>query len=151
MMITSTAFSPGELIPPEFTCDGNDVSPPLAWSDVPPGAISLALISDDPDAPGGRWVHWVAWNLPVSPGRLDRGQPGKGELADGTRQGTNDFHRPGYGGPCPPSGTHRYYFRLFALDTRLDLAAGATRAELEGAMKGHILATAELMGKYRRK
>ena len=151
MMITSTAFSPGELIPSEFTCDGKDLSPPLAWTDVPPGTVSLALVSDDPDAPGGTWVHWVVWNLPGAARKLEAHLPGRGELPDGTRQGTNDFHRPGYGGPCPPSGTHRYYFRLYALDARLDLEAGATRAALDRAMKGHVLAQAELMGKYRRR
>ena len=141
MELTSPAFAAGEPIPAAHTCDGADTPPPLGWSGVPAGAQALALIVDDPDAPRGTWLHWTVWNLPVAPGAL----PGAGV------EGVNDFGNVGWGGPCPPSGTHRYVFRLFALDAPLALAEGASRAELEGAMKGHVLARAELMGTYRRR
>jgi Raf kinase inhibitor-like YbhB/YbcL family protein len=150
MIITCPSFEPGELIPPVYTCDGKDLSPPLRWTDAPAGTKSFALISDDPDAPVGTWVHWVVWNIPSSVNSLEENQPKKESLPGGIRQGTNDFQRVGYGGPCPPSGTHRYYFRLYALDTLLDLPATTTKARLEKAMKGHVLGEAELMGKYRR-
>jgi len=150
MVITCPAFQPGELIPAVYTCDGNDFSLPLKWAEAPPGTHSFALISDDPDAPVGTWVHWVVWNIPSAMNSLEENQPKKESLPGGARQGTNDFRRVGYGGPCPPSGTHRYYFRLYALDATLDLPATTTRAQLEKAMKGHVLAEAELMGKYRR-
>ena len=151
MEITSPAFSPGALIPPKHSCDGADVSPPLSFSGIPAGTRSLALISDDPDAPVGTWVHWVAWNLPADARSLEEGVPKKETLASGAKQGTNDFGRAGYGGPCPPSGTHRYFFKLYALDTTLNLPATATKKDLEKAMQGHILAQAELMGKYARR
>ena len=151
MEITSPAFSPGALIPPKHSCDGADVSPPLSFSGIPAGTRSLALISDDPDAPVGTWVHWVAWNLPADTRSLEDGVPKKETLASGVKQGTNDLGRAGYGGPCPPSGTHRYYFRLYALDTTLNLPVNATKKDLEKAMQGHILAQAELMGKYARR
>jgi|SRR5436309_5781644 len=150
MRIESAAFAPDSLIPSVHTCDGKDLSPPLSWSEPPQGTRSFALICDDPDAPMGTWVHWIAWNIPPGSGGLSQGIPKSGELTDGTRMGTNDFRRLGYGGPCPPSGTHRYFFRLFALDQVLELPAGATRMELEHAMLGHVLAQAEIMGKYRR-
>jgi Raf kinase inhibitor-like YbhB/YbcL family protein len=148
--ITSSAFSEGEMIPTGYTCDGPDVSPDLAWTGVPETTQSLALICDDPDAPMGTWVHWVLFNIP--PGA--RGLPGEispdAALENGARHGTNDFGRLGYGGPCPPGGTHRYFFKLYALDTELDLASGITKAQLIEAMEGHILAEAQLMGKYKR-
>ena len=148
--ITSSAFSEGEMIPTGYTCDGPDVSPDLAWTGVPETTQSLALICDDPDAPMGTWVHWVLFNIP--PGA--RGLPGEispdAALENGARHGTNDFGRLGYGGPCPPGGTHRYFFKLYALDTELDLASGITKAQLVEAMEGHILAEAQLMGTYSR-
>lgn len=149
MEITSTAFTHEGMIPRRFTCDGEDVSPPLAWKGVPPEAKSLALIADDPDAPRKTWVHWVLYNLPATSGGLPEGVPAERTLAGG-RQGTSDFGRIGYGGPCPPSGTHRYFFKLFALDAQLDLLPGATKEELLRAMEGHVLAEAQLMGRYRR-
>jgi hypothetical protein len=151
MELTSAAFKPGEMIPAKYTCDGPDVSPPLTWSDPPTGTKSFALISDDPDAPVGTWVHWVLWNIPASARSLEENLPKQGSLPHGARQGTTDFRRIGYGGPCPPSGTHRYFFKLYALDTTLDLPAATTKKHLEKAMQGHILAQAELMGKYRRR
>jgi hypothetical protein len=150
MVITCPSFEPGELIPSVYTCDGKDLSPPLQWTDAPPETKSFALISDDPDAPVGTWVHWVVWNIPASVNSLEENRPKKESLPGGIRQGTTDFRRIGYGGPCPPSGTHRYYFRLYALDTLLDLPGTTTKAQMEKAMKGHVLAQAELMGKYRR-
>lgn len=148
--ITSPAFEEGGLIPRKYTCDGDDVSPPLAWTGVPSNAATIALISDDPDAPMGTWVHWVLFNLPATESSLPEAVPPEKELKSGARQGRNDFRRIGYGGPCPPGGTHRYFFKIYALDTALNLPAGATKAELLKAMEGHILAQGQLMGKYRR-
>jgi len=148
--LTSTAFNEGQAIPPVYTCDGKDISPPLAWTGLPEGTKSLALINDDPDAPMGTWVHWMFYNLPPSVRQLPEAFPADGELPNGTRQGRTDFGRMGYGGPCPPSGTHRYFFKLYALDTVLSLAGGATATDLEAAMRGHVLAEARLMGTYRR-
>jgi len=148
--LTSTAFASGETIPQQYTCDGDDVSPPLAWSDPPPGTQSFALIADDPDAPVGTWVHWVLYNLPAEARALPEAIPAGAELADGSRHGKNGWGRPGYGGPCPPSGTHRYFFRLYALDTALNLAAGASNKQVLQAMEGHVLAETELMGIYTR-
>jgi Raf kinase inhibitor-like YbhB/YbcL family protein len=138
------------MIPRQYTDDGKDVSPPLAWSGLPPAAKTLALISDDPDAPVGTWVHWVLFNLPASVQSLPEQVPTDKTLPNGTRQGKNDFGRIGYGGPCPPSCTHRYYFKLYALDTELNLGAGATKAQLLKAMESHILAEGQLMGRYKR-
>ena len=151
LTLTSSAFKEGEAIPSLYTCDGQDVSPPLAWTAPPAGTTSFALISDDPDAPGETWVHWVVYNLPPSMRRLPESFPSDKELPDGTRQGRTDFGRTGYGGPCPPGGTHRYFFKLYALDSMLSLAPSATTQQLEEAMKGRILAQAQLMGTYRRK
>ncbi len=148
--LTSTAFAEGGMIPRQYTCDGKDMSPPLAWSGVPTTAKTLALISDDPDAPVGTWVHWVLFNLPASVQGLPENVPTTKTLLNGARQGTNDFGRIGYGGPCPPSGTHRYYFKLNALDTELKLDAGATKAQVLKAMEGHVLAQGQLMGRYKR-
>jgi Raf kinase inhibitor-like YbhB/YbcL family protein len=150
MEITSTAFAEEGMIPRRFTCDGEDISPPLSWKGVPEGTKSLALIADDPDAPRKTWVHWVVFNLPAGSSGLPENVPPEKTLAGGGRQGTSDFGRIGYGGPCPPSGTHRYFFKLYALDAELGLAPGVTREELLQAMAGHVLAEAHLMGRYRR-
>ncbi len=147
----SSAFKPGGDIPRKFTCDGPDVSPALTWSDPGANARSFALIADDPDAPVGTWVHWVVYNLPAGARKLAEGVPKQEEIQDGGRQGINDFGKAGYGGPCPPPGKpHRYFFKLYALDTTLNLESGATKKDVEQAMKGHILARAELMGRYHR-
>lgn len=149
--VSSSAFAEAGMIPVKYTCDGNDVSPPLKWTGVPEATKSLALVSDDPDAPMGTWVHWVLWNIPPSVQELAENVPPEPELPDGSQQGISDFRRPGYGGPCPPSGVHRYYFRVYALDTLLDLPSSTRKADLLKAMKGHILAEGQLMGKYSRR
>lgn len=151
LTITSTAFTEGGMIPSKYTCDGPDISPPLAWSGVPKEAKSLALICDDPDAPVGTWVHWVIYNLPPDTSGLPEKVPPDSALPSGARQGVNDFRKVGYGGPCPPGGTHRYFFKLYVLDTALNLPGRVTKADLLKAMEKHILAEAQLMGKYRRK
>src|SRR5713101_10130530 len=149
--ISSPAFSAGEAIPRKFTCDGPDVSPRLKWNEPPAKTKSFALIMDDPDAPAGTWVHWVLYSLPAGTTELPEGVEKQEQLANGAIQGRNDFRRIGYGGPCPPPGTpHRYYFKLYALDTKLNLKAGATKPELELAIKSHILGETELMGRYGR-
>ena len=148
--ITSTAFEEGGMIPKPYTCDGKDMSPPLAWTSIPEGTKSLALICDDPDAPGGTWVHWVLFNLPADVKELPENVPPKKTLENDAKQGKNDFRKIGYGGPCPPGGTHRYYFKLYAVDTVLDANPGITKQELLNAMEGHILAEGQLMGKYTR-
>jgi Raf kinase inhibitor-like YbhB/YbcL family protein len=150
MQITSTAFSEGNMIPSKYTCDGQDISPPLEWKDAPAGTKSFALISDDPDAPVGTWVHWVVFNIPFQVKKLDEKIKREKEFNNGMRQGSNDWPKIGYGGPCPPSGTHRYYFKLYALDTMLDIKPGVTKAQLLKAMTGHVLAEAQLTGKYKR-
>lgn len=151
MELKSAAFSQGQAIPARYTCDGKDVSPLLTWTEGPRGTRSFALIADDPDAPTGTWVHWVIYNLPPATRQIPEGVPADERLPDGTIQGKTDFGRTGYGGPCPPSGTHRYFFRLFALDTALSLPPASTAKQLKKAMQGHILAEAEVMGTYRRK
>ena len=149
--ISSPSFSNGGDIAKKFTCDGADVSPQLTWSDPPAGTKSLALLADDPDAPVGNWNHWVLWNLPAESRELGENVAKTGQLPDGSRQGPNDFRKTGYNGPCPPPGKpHRYYFKIFALDAKLDLKGSAGKRELEAAMKGHILAQAEWMGRYGR-
>jgi Raf kinase inhibitor-like YbhB/YbcL family protein len=145
MKITSSAFQEGANIPPKFTCDGADTNPPLQIADVPAGAKSLALIIDDPDAPSGLFTHWAVWNIPPQESAIGEGSTPKGV------EGTNDFGKSGYGGPCPPSGAHRYYFKVLALDRELDLPFGAKRGPLDAAMKGHVLGQGELMGRYSRK
>jgi len=150
IVLTSTAFSEGEMIPNRFTCDGEDVSPPLAWSGVPDNAQSLALVCDDPDAPVGTWDHWVLYNIPADASGLPEAVPAEPTLASGAANGKNSWGRLGYGGPCPPGGTHRYFFYLYALDTRLVLESGATKARLLQAMEGHILDKGQLMGRYQR-
>jgi Raf kinase inhibitor-like YbhB/YbcL family protein len=149
--LTSPAFASGEAIPSQYTCDGRDISPPLQWSEPPPGTGGLALIADDPDAPVGTWVHWVVYNLPPDLRSLPEAVPAGADLPQGGRHGQNSWKRTDYGGPCPPGGTHRYFFKLYALDSRLDLDAGATKAQLLKAMQGHVLAQAELMGTYTHK
>jgi Raf kinase inhibitor-like YbhB/YbcL family protein len=150
-VLRTPVFSDGGKIPQKYTCDGADVSPALNWSDAPARTESFAVIADDPDAPRGTWTHWIIWNISPNATALPEGVPGVGESADGARQGKNDFKRIGYGGPCPPPGKpHRYFFRLYALDAKLDLTAGASRNELEHAMKTHVLSQTELMGKYGR-
>ncbi|MDJ0572791.1 MAG: YbhB/YbcL family Raf kinase inhibitor-like protein [Pleurocapsa sp. MO_192.B19] len=150
MKLTSTAFDNNGIIPPQFTCDGKDISPSLSWSEPPADTKSLALICDDPDAPGKTWVHWVVYNLPPSTRCLPEAVPEGSKISDGGLQGINDFKKLSYGGPCPPGGTHRYFFKLYALDRMLDLQPGATKAELEVAMKDHIIERGELMGYYSR-
>jgi Raf kinase inhibitor-like YbhB/YbcL family protein len=151
LQMSSAAFSAGEAIPKKFTCDGPDVSPQLKWNDPPANTQSMALIMDDPDAPGSTWVHWVLYDLPANTRELPEGVAKQEQLASGARQGRNDFEKTGYGGPCPPPGKpHRYFFKLYALDNKLNLKSGATKAELERAMKSHVLAQAELIGKYGR-
>jgi Raf kinase inhibitor-like YbhB/YbcL family protein len=145
MKITSSAFQAGANIPSKFTCDGGETSPPLQIEGVPSGAKSLALIVDDPDAPGGLFTHWMIWNISPQTNTIAEGSAPKGV------QGTNDFGKSRYGGPCPPSGTHRYYFKVFALDRELDLPSGAKRSQLDSAMKDHVVAQGELMGRYSRK
>jgi len=149
--ITSSAFEDGGMIPPKYTCDGDDVSPPLQWDAVPEGTKSIALISDDPDAPMGTWVHWVLFGLPPDTRQLPENVPPDETLPSGAKQGTSDFGRIGYGGPCPPSGTHRYFFKIYSLDTEIDLPPGATKRQLLQTIEGHILAQGQLIGKYKRR
>lgn len=151
MEIKSQSFSHMGNIPSVYTCDGKNISPPISWSGLPEGTKTLALVSDDPDAPVGTWVHWVIYNIPASWNGLPEGFPAVEETEEGIRQGLNDFRKIGYGGPCPPSGTHRYFFKLYALDSALPLKSGATKMELLEAMKGHVLASAELIGLYSRR
>jgi len=148
--ITSSAFTEGVMIPKKHTCDAEDLSPDLKWSGVPKEAKSLALICDDPDAPVGTWVHWVLFNIPADVTTLAAGVPSDPVLKNGARHGKNDFRKLGYGGPCPPGGTHRYFFRIYALDALLALESGSTKAQLVDSMRGHILAEGQLMGKYKR-
>jgi Raf kinase inhibitor-like YbhB/YbcL family protein len=149
--LSSLAFLEGHAIPAVHTGDGDDVSPPLAWKSAPKAAASLSLICEDPDAPRGTWIHWVLFNLPPDTQQLPQGVPPQPTLANGARQGKNDFGKIGYGGPAPPPGKpHRYYFRLYALDASINLPSGATRQELLTAMHGHVLAEAHLMGTYQR-
>lgn len=152
MDLSSTAFTQGSEIPRQCTCEGDDIAPPLRWSDVPDRTRSLALIVDDPDAPDPAaptmtWVHWVLVDIPPNAAEIpEGGQP----LPDGSREGLNDWHRTGYGGPCPPVGRHRYFFKLYALDTLLPGLHKPTKADLERAMQGHVLAQAQLVGTYQK-
>ena len=145
LKISSSAFGNNSHIPEKYTCDGKDMNPPLSVEHVPAKTVSLALIVDDPDAPGGMWVHWVVWN--ISP---DTREIKEGSVPPKAQQGVNDFRRHNYGGPCPPGGTHRYFFKLYALDTSLTLSANSSKSDLEKAMKGHIIEQAELIGLYKR-
>ena len=146
MKITSPSFQESAFVPSKYTCDGDNISPPLTISDIPADAKSLVLIVDDPDAPVGTFVHWLVWNIPPHVSEIK-----EGNLPEGSVEGTNDFGKSEYGGPCPPSGTHRYFFRLYALNQELNLPEGARREELEKAMGGKIIQTAELVGRYSRK
>jgi Raf kinase inhibitor-like YbhB/YbcL family protein len=150
MKILSSAFQHEGMIPDKFSCKGQDISPPLKWENAPAGTKSFALICDDPDAPVGTWDHWLLFNIPASETELQEGVPAQAELPNGSRHGKNSWGRKDYGGPCPPGGTHRYFFKFYALDTLLDLKPGASKKELMNAMPGHILAQTELMGKFKR-
>jgi Raf kinase inhibitor-like YbhB/YbcL family protein len=150
MELKSSVFEAGSIIPKKYTCEGQDISPPLSWNTVPEKTQSLALICDDPDAPMGVWVHWVVFNLPADTREMAENVPPQKTLANGAKQGTNDFRKIGYGGPCPLSGEHRYFFKLYALDTKLASEAGIKKAALLKIMEGHILDESKLMGKYRR-
>lgn len=152
IQLTSTAFADGQAVPAKYTCDGTDMSPPLNWTNTPADTKSFALIADDPDAPAGTWVHWVIYDLPASTISLPENVAKSQYIPGNAKQGVNDFHRLGYGGPCPPPGkAHRYFFKLYALDTAIDLKPGATKAQLLKAMEGHVLADGQLMGTYQRK
>lgn len=151
LTVSSSAFQEGDKIPAKYTCEGQDVSPPLAWSEPPAGTRSLALIVDDPDAPGGVFTHWLLFNIPPDSRELPEAVPTQAELASGALQGQTDFGRTGYGGPCPPPGRpHRYQFTLYALDQPLDLEGGASKKQLLSAMEGHILTQGQLTGTYQR-
>jgi len=145
MEISSLAFKVGEKIPDAYTCDGRNISPPLSIRDIPAETRSLAIIVDDPDAPSGDWVHWTAWNISPETKEIIEGATPKG-----ASEGATDFGKPGYGGPCPHSGMHRYFFKLYALDAELNLASNAAKKDIEGAMEGHIVAQTSLMGRYQR-
>jgi len=150
-LISSRSFPNGGEIPRKFTCDGADVSPELSWTDAPAGTQSFALISDDPDAPVGTWTHWVLFDLPANISSLPENISKVDELPNKARQGRNDFRKIGYNGPCPPPGKpHRYFFKLYALGTKLGLKTGASKQQVEQAMEGHILGRTEWMGKYQR-
>jgi Raf kinase inhibitor-like YbhB/YbcL family protein len=151
IQVTSAAFKEGESIPEVYTCDGQNIPPPLAWSGIPKEAKALALICDDPDAPIGVYVHWVLYNLPATVKELPAGVPKEAKPSPGGVQGANGSRQTGYTGPCPPSGTHRYYFKLYALGSELALKPGASAQDLQKAMEGHILAQGQLMGRYKRK
>ncbi len=152
MQLTSTAFTEGGPIPAKYTYDDKNASPPLKWSGVPAEAKGLVLIADDPDAPVGTWVHWVVYDLPPTATELPEDSPKDQYLPGGAKQGINDFKRLGYGGPSPPPGKpHRYFFKLYALDTLLELKPGATKKQVEQAMAKHVLAQGQLMGTYQRK
>ena len=149
--IQAEGFNEGDMIPDEFTCKGRDISPSISWKGIPAGTQSITLIMDDPDAPGGTFVHWVIYNIPSQTWNLPKGMPQDKTLADGSMQGMTDFGQPGYGGPWPSSGkTHRYFFKVYALDMKINLPAQASKNQVESAMKGHILAEGALMGTYRR-
>jgi Raf kinase inhibitor-like YbhB/YbcL family protein len=151
IQLTSAAFQEGEPIPVQYTCDGTNISPPLAWAGIPGGTNSLAMIVDDPDAPGRTWVHWVVYQISPDLMGLPEGLVNYSNAGGIGTAGKNDFNKLGYGGPCPPKGKpHRYFFKLYALDTDLELQQGATKTQLEAAMQGHILAQGQLMGTYGR-
>ena len=150
MKLTSTDIQEGGIIPVHFTCDGEDISPSLQWSEVPENTNSFALICDDPDAPVGTWVHWVLFNIPGNVRSLDQGVDAVENIGNGAIHGINDFRRLGYGGPCPPNGSHRYFFRLYALDAMLNIEPGCTKADLMEAMQGQVIDQATLMARYSR-
>ncbi|MEM3404082.1 MAG: YbhB/YbcL family Raf kinase inhibitor-like protein [Nitrososphaeria archaeon] len=142
LIVSSPAFENGKFIPRKYTCDGDDVNPPLEIKNIPKETKSLALIVDDPDAPKGTWEHWTVWNIPPTEKIQEDTVPGV--------EGLNDFNRHSYGGPCPPFGTHRYFFKVYALDTLINLSSNARKKDLEKAMEGHVLSKGELIGLYRR-
>ncbi|HYX28011.1 MAG TPA: YbhB/YbcL family Raf kinase inhibitor-like protein [Pyrinomonadaceae bacterium] len=148
--LSSSAFKDSGPIPKQYTCDGVNISPPLEWTGIPKTGKTIAIIADDPDAPAGTWVHWIVYNLPAESIGLIENTPATDEIKGGGFQGRNDFKDIGYGGPCPPSGTHRYFFKIYALDSELPLKAGATKAEVENAMAGHIVGQGQLIGTYRK-
>lgn len=151
LRLTAPAFQPNGEIPRRFTCEGDNVSPALQWTDPPAETRSLVLIADDPDAPAGTWVHWVVYDLPSAGRSLHEGVPAQDRIDGGGTQGRNDFQKVGYGGPCPPPGKpHRYFFKLYALDVKLNLQPGATKQEVERAMQGHVVARTELIGRFGR-
>jgi len=151
LQLTSSAFEHESNIPAQYSCDGRNISPELSWSTAPAGTKSFALVMHDPDAPiAGGYTHWVVYNIPASAHHIPENAPNQDQLPGGGIQGKNDAGKYGYTGPCPPSGTHRYYFRLYALDTELSRDSGVSKASLEKAIHGHILATAELLGRYKR-
>jgi len=143
LSVTSPAFENNQLIPAKYTCDGDDINPPLTIEGIPEGTKTLALIIDDPDAPMGTWDHWIVWNIPATTSKIAE------NTVPGT-EGMNDFRKRSYGGPCPPYGTHRYFFKVYALDVKLDLSPTSRKSDLEKAMQGHVLAKGELVGLYRR-
>ena len=149
--VTSDAFGEGAMIPQEYTCDGSDISPDISWTAGPDGTRSYALVADDPDAPVGTWVHWVVYDIPKDVTRLEKGEGTGKKLTRGGVHGVNDFRRHGYGGPCPPGGTHRYYFKVYAVDTMLNKGPGMSKKELLTLIAGHILAEGVLMGRYARR
>ena len=148
--LASVLIGPGQPIPAQYSCDGENLSPPLDWGEPPGGTQSFALIMDDPDAPGGTWVHWVLYNIPADVRGLQENIASEVQFPDGSQHGLNSFGQPGYGGPCPPSGIHRYFFKLYALDVALSLGENADREQVLAAMEGHVLAETELMGTYSR-
>lgn len=149
--IKSPVFAEGENIPKKYTCDGQDLSIPLTWTDPPAGTKGFALIADDPDAPMGTWVHWVLYDIPAEVRQLPEGVSRQETLKDGARQGVTDFRKIGYGGPCPPPGpVHRYFFKLYAVDKKIGLPPGAAKRQVLDAIKGHILGEVQLMGRYKR-
>jgi Raf kinase inhibitor-like YbhB/YbcL family protein len=150
IQITSPVFEDGGAIPKKYTCDDLDVSPPIEWTNVPEGTKTFAIVCDDPDAPMKTWVHWIIFNIAGDVSCLPESVPPEKELENGARQGMNDFHKVGYGGPCPPSGMHRYFFKIYALDTKLDKPAGISKSHLMIAMEGHVLSESHLMGTYTR-
>lgn len=152
MVVTSSAFKDGERMPDRYTCIGENVSPDIAWSNVPDKAKTIAMVCDDPDAPTGTWVHWVIFNIPAGVQRIPEAVPHQEKLSDGSIQGINSFGKTGFGGACPPKGhgRHHYFFKVYALDRDLDLDVAATKQDLETAMIGHVLATGELMGIFSR-
>ncbi|MGM3308344.1 YbhB/YbcL family Raf kinase inhibitor-like protein [Anabaena sp. WFMT] len=150
MKLKSSTFTDNGLIPAQYTCDGVNISPPLSWDEIPLETQSLVLIVDDPDAPGEKFVHWVVYDIPPTVRELTAQIPATKNLINGGTQGKNDFGNLGYGGPCPPSGTHRYFFQLYAVDKKLSLAAGASESQIITAIDGHVLEKSEFIGRYKR-
>ena len=148
LVVTSPAFDDGGMMPDRYAYRGENVSPPIWWSNVPQSAKTVAIICDDPDAPGGSWVHWIIFNIPSASGGTPEGVPHGEALPGGIRQGMNDFRKIGYDGPAPPSGTHRYYFNVYVLDRKIDIRPGSSAKDILAAMEGHILAKGSLMGRY---